>query len=248
MKMMKKFVFVITLFFFIWLGLIVPRPAKAFSLQESLKPVTSLLVSVGENIQYIFAFTPTSKVKVLESQAQRRLTVAQENTDRAGELISQYQDIKNKQNTFLDKVDDDTLKQIQTQTIEEQKTLARIGIDKPDVIDNVRTVNKTVVEGIKNVVTLKEGTTAGEAFNEKATITYAPGTGPGGPATLIIEGQKFAPGTSGSGNATNDIKNTVIQGGGGTGTGGTTVEGNNPGVAPETSGGGGTETQTVIGQ
>jgi hypothetical protein len=266
MEVVKRFLTGFFLTTFILLSLALPARAKAFSLQQTLSPITSLLVSVGEKVQYFFAFTPSAKVKVLENQAQRRLTIAQNDTSKAENSIKEYQDIKDKQNTLLDKIDDDTLKQVQEQTLEEQQTLAKIGNNQKDIVETVRTVNTTVVEGIKNVVTLKEGTTAGEAFEQKATIVYAPGTGPGGTATLVIEGQKYAPGTSSGGAAGNNTNNVVIQGGGGTGgttvqgsnpsvvggsgetgTGGTTVSGNNPGTATGTSGGG-TGTQTVVGQ
>jgi hypothetical protein len=266
MKVVKRFLVSFFLTTLILLSLALPTGTKAFSLQQTLSPVTSLLVSVGEKVQYFFAFTPSAKVKVLESQAQRRLTIAQNDTSKAENSIKEYRDIKDKQNTLLDKIDDDTLKRVQEQTLEEQQTLAKIGNNQKDIVETVRTVNATVVEGIKNVVTLKEGTTAGEAFEQKATIVYAPGTGPGGTATLVIEGQKYAPGTSGGGNAGTNIQNVVIQGGGGaggttvqgdnpgyaTGTsesggGGTTVSGNNPGTATGTSGGG-TGSQTVVGE
>jgi hypothetical protein len=274
MNIMKRFVFILALFFFIGLSLIVPHSAKAFSFQQTFKPVTSLLITVRENIQYVFAFTPTSKVKVLESQAQRRLANAQNEPESATDSIRQYQDIKSRQNQLLGKVDNNTLNQIQIDTVSEQQTLAKIGNTDPTIGTVIKTVNTNVVNGVKNIVTLKEGTTAGEAFDKAATITYAPGTSGQGTGGLIIvgDGQNFAPGTSGTGTG-----GTTIQGGGsqfapgtsgGTGTGGTTVEGNNPSVVggsgesgtggntvsgsnPGVVGGdsgGGAGTQTVVGQ
>lgn len=248
--MARVFLTTIFLFVLISLSLLFPHQAKAFSLQQISSPITSVLITLGERVQYIFAFTPAKKVKVLENQAQRRLAIAQNNEDRAEDSIKEYQNIKNRQNSLLGSVDDDTYKQIQEQTLEEQKILAQIGNNQPGIVETVKTVNQNIVGEIKNTITYKEGTTAGEAFEQKAIITYAPGTGPGGPATLIIEGEKFAPGTSGTGTGT-----TTIEGGSpgyapgtsGGGEGGTTVEGSNPGIAPGTSSGG-TSGQTVVGE
>lgn len=195
------------------------QEANAFSFKQFYSPVTSFLSSVGEKIQYVFSFTPESKVNLLGNQAEKRLSDAQQqapnNTDNAEKSIQEYQDIKSKQNSVLDKVDDKTLKQVQDKTIEEQKTLAKIGNTAPSTQDIVKTVNEDVVNDVKNTITLKEGTTAGEAFDQKATIVYAPGTGPsekgtGGEGTLVIEGgdSKFAPGTSEGGES-----GVVIEGG-----------------------------------
>lgn len=209
------------LFALITLNILFPyREAQAFSFRQFYSPVTTFLSTVGEKIQYVFTFTPESKVKLLENQAQEKLSSAQEqaknNTDDAEKSIQKYQDIKSKQSSVLDKVDNKTLKQVQEKTIEEQKTLVKIGNTAPSIKDTVKTVNENVVNDVKNTVTLKEGTTAGETFDKKATIEYAPGTGPSkGPATndvgiLVIEGgeSKFAPGTSEGGEG-----GVVIEGG-----------------------------------
>ena len=195
------------------------QAAQAFSFRQLYSPVTSFLSAVGEKIQYVFSFTPESKANLLGNQAEKRLTNAQQqapnDADDAEKSIQEYQDIKSKQNSVLDKVDDITLKEVQEKTIEEQKTLVNIGNSAPSTQDTVKSVNETVVNDVKNTVTLKEGTTAGEAFDQQATIVYAPGTGPsdkgaGGEATLVIEGgeSKFAPGTSEGGES-----GVVIEGG-----------------------------------
>ncbi|MFA6992942.1 MAG: hypothetical protein WC269_06795, partial [Candidatus Gracilibacteria bacterium] len=116
----------------------------------------------------------------------------------------------NKQNNLLPKADNDTLKQVKEKTIEQQKTLVKIGNTTPSTKDTVKTVNEKVVNDIKETVTLKEGTTAGEAFDKKALIEYAPGTGPS------------------KGPVTNDVGILVIEGGGsksGDGEGGVVIEG-----------------------
>ncbi len=241
------------LFIFIALSLSYPGQAKAFSLQQIYSPITSFLITVGEKIQYVFAITPENKAKVLEKQAQKRLTEAkrqgQENTAEAENSIKEYQDIKNKPNSVLEKVDGNTLNQIKEQTVEEQKTLVKIGNTAPTMVETVKTVNTKVVEDIKKTVTLKEGTTAGEAFNQKATIVYAPGTGPevkgsGGQAVLIIEGgeDKFAPGTSGGGQGEQYIEGgelqRVVTGNSETGSGETKVESGDSGLSPGTASGG----------
>lgn len=239
----KSFLISVFIVACITLSLSSPHQANAVSFGQILSPVASIFTTIREKVEYIFAFTPTGKVKVLENQAQRRLSNAQNQVQNdpsdAENLIKEYQDIKNKQHPLLDKVDDDTFKQIQEQTIAEQKTLVKIGNVSQTMGNVVKDVNTTVVAGVKNIITLKEGTTAGEAFDQKATITYAPGTGP---ATLIIEGgeQKFAPGTSEGGQGGQTIQGGELQKvvGGTSGTGTTKVEGNNPGVAPGTTSGG----------
>jgi len=242
---------------FATLSFAVPQQAKAFSLQQILSPVTSVLLVVSEKIQYIFAFTPSSKVKVLENQAQRRLVDAQGqvkgDTDSAQKSIEEYQDIKSKQISLLDKADDNTLKQVQERTVEQQKTLVSIGNSAPTIKNTIKTVNANVVGDIKNIIVLKEGTTAGEAFGQTATITYAPGTGPatvvgsggsGGAGILVIEGgaDNFAPETGGggqggqttSGEETQQTAPVTSE----TNTGATNVIDNNTGSAPGTSDGG----------
>ncbi|MDP3997699.1 MAG: DUF5667 domain-containing protein [bacterium] len=203
------------LFALIALNVLFPyREAKAFSFRQIYSPVTSFLSTVGEKIQYVFAFTLENKVDLLGNQAEKRLLEAQQqaqnNADNAEKSIQEYQDIKNKQSAVLNKVDNKTLQQVQEKTIEEQKTLVEIGNTAPSTQDTVKTVNENVVNDVKNTITLKEGTTAGEAFDKKATIEYAPGTGPS------------------KGPVTNDVGILVIEGGGsksGDGEGGVVIEG-----------------------
>jgi hypothetical protein len=262
MKIARKY-FLLTL---VALALVFPRGVEAFSFGQVLAPASSLLVAVGEKVQYFLAFTPANKVKVLESQAQKRLTVAQTSQDQAKELIGEYQSLKTKQNTLLNLVDSNTLAQVRDQTLVEQEVLATIGNEQPQLAQTVQIANTSVVAEVKATITYKEGTTAGEAFGQKATITYAPGTSGQGTATVLVVGgeQKYAPGTSGGGAAKNDTGTNVVVGGGGTaknetsttvdpgggggagGAGGTTVVGSNESAAGETSGGNGT--QTVVSQ
>lgn len=255
-NIVRSFLIAVVFLVFTTLNLVLPQQAKAFSVQQVLSPATSVLLMIGEKVQYVFAFTPSSKVKVLESQAQRRLASAQGrvkgDTDSAESLIEEYQDIKNKQSSLLDKADDDTLKQVQEQTVEQQKTLVSMGNSAPEIKNTVKTVNTNVVNDIKGVVTLKEGTTAGEAFSQKATIVYAPGTGPGaagsgGVGTRVIEGgvlQMYASGADGNGGGGQTVTNEKMEmqnmapANSETNTGATNVIDNNTGSGPGTSGGG----------
>jgi len=247
----RSFLISVVFIVFITLNLVFPQQAKAFSVQQVLSPVTSVIIVVSEKIQYIFAFTPNSKVKALENQAQRRLANAQGQVkgdmDSAESSIGKYQDIKSKQSLLLDKVDENTLKQVQVQTVEQQKTLVSMGNSAPEIKNTVKTVNTNVVNDIIKVIIYKEGTTAGEAFNQKATIVYAPGTEPGtkgssGPGTRVIEGgvlQMYASGTDGNGNEGQTVlrEEMEIQDGmapptSGTSTGGVMVEDNGAVSAP----------------
>jgi len=235
MKFLKRCIFLTVII----ASLVFPASVEAFSFQQTLSPVSLFLTTIGEKIQYVFAFTPTSKVGVLGNQAQKRLVTAQNDADKAASSIQEYQKLKNQQNTFLDKVDEDTLNQVREQTQEEQQILTRIGNNQPGVVDVIMNVNSNVVGEIKKTITLKEGTTAGEAFEQKAIITYAPGTSGQGTATHTYEGgalQIFAPGTSGGGSGGADIKTVEVK------TGGVVEEGLPPGV---TRGEGGTAVDSL---
>lgn len=220
MRFIKKYFFLTI----ISIALMFPNVAKAFSVQQQIiLPASSFISSIGEKIQYVFAFTPDKKAIVLENQAQKRLLTAQNNPEQAEDAISEYQDIKNKQSSLLDRVGDNTLNEVKERTRVEQQTMVEIGNNNPTTVDQIKAVNVVVVSNVKNAVTYKEGTSAGENFEQGAAIIYAPGTSAGGEAGHTYEGgalQIYAPGTSG------------------TGPGGVVIEGGTNQYAPGTSGGG----------
>jgi len=197
---------IVLLGFLLFTFFISPGKAEAFSFSDFLNSSSSFMTKVKEGIEYTFAFTVSKKVQVLEKQATKRLEEAK-NEAQKGEnkkvenSVKTYEKIKDQQSLLIDQVDKVVVEEVKTQTINQQKTLKEIVVFAPNNNQVIEEVHNTVVENVKNVIEYKEGTTAGTAFEDKATHTYAPGTGPGEGGIKYEggEGQQWAPGTSGSG-------------------------------------------------
>lgn len=245
----KLSLFLITLF--LLLGLIFPQKAKAIDLQDVVASGESLIVKVQETVEYFFAFKVENKIQVLEKQAEKRLVMAQGyaeegNEERVQNQLQNYLQIKEKQNNLLGGNDmGEVLGAVAERTVEQQKTMEELktkieGETKQNIIQVQERVVNQVAERIVEV-NGKEGQTE---FFEKVEHVWAPGTGPGGEAGVVIEGgtMQFAPGTSAGGPSGADIKSNVVETGGGSG-GGQNVEVNNSGTSSEQGGG-----TTVVGQ
>lgn len=253
-KMSIKKILLLVLFFF-FLSFFVPKTSKAVDLREVFTSEDSFVVKIQEGIQYFFAFKVEKKVEVLDRQAEKRLTMAQGyaqegNDEKVQSLLQDYLKIKERQNVLLGKTDDgEVLGAVEERTIEQQKTMEEIKtLINEDGKQNVVQVQEQVVNQVAERIIEVNGAEGQTEFFQKIEHVWAPGTGPGGEAGVVIEGgtMQFAPGTSAGGSSGADIKNVVIEGGGGSGGGTTVVEGNNQGIAPGTSsGGGGT---TVVGE
>jgi len=202
---------------------VLPKETKAVSFNDLFSNSSLFITKVKEKIEYVLAFTPSQKVKVLEKQATKRLEEAKNEAQKGDDKmvensVKTYENLKDQQSSLMDKVDKDVMEEVKNQTINQQKTLKEITVFTPANNQVIENVHNTVVENVKKTVEYKEGTTGGAAFEEKATHVYAPGTGPG-EGGIKYEGggqQQWAPGTSGSG------------------TSGKTVEGSNPAYAPGT--------------
>jgi len=223
-----------------------PRPTLAASTGMFSSP-DSFLVKVQETIQYFFAFKAENKVSVLEKQAEKRLVAAQdyavkENKEKIQSMLQGYQLIKDKQNNFLGKIEDkEVLGAVAERTINQQKIMEEIKTKTNNTIQQevvqvqeqvVNQVAKRVVDvngtqeateflnGVAHVWapgTKAGGGEAGVVYEGGGKLIYAPGTGPGGQAGVVIEGgeMKFAPGTSGGGPSGADIKTVEVKTGGG---------------------------------
>ena len=250
----KRILLLVLVFFFF--GLFLPKSSKAIDLQQALTSENSIVVKIQEGIEYFFAFSLERKVGVLEKHAEKRLSLAQGyaqegNNEKMKDLLQNYLEIKEKQNNLLGKTDDgETLESVAERTIEQQKTMEEIKneIDEGEK-GNVIEVQEQVVNQVAERIVEVNGTEGQTEFFQKVEHVWAPGTGPGGEAGVVIEGgaMQFAPGTSAGGSGGSDIQNTVIEGGGDSG-GGTTIEGGNPGTAPGTSSGGEGGGTTVVGE
>jgi hypothetical protein len=266
--------------FFFSISFLIPRTSKAVNLQEAFTSENSIVVKIQEGVEYFFAFRVEKKVEVLEKHAEKRLVMAQGyaeegNNERVQNLLQNYLQIKERQNNLLGKTNDgEVLGAVEERTIEQQKTMEEIKtkIDE-GAKQNVIQVQEQVVNQVaKRVIDVNGPEGATEFLNEVVHVwapgtgpggeagvvvvggvgggelMYAPGTGPGGQGGVVIEGgeMRFAPGTSEGGPSGADIKNVEVKTGGGSDSGGTTVEGGNQNPAPGTSSGG--EGTTVVGE
>ena len=280
-QMNIKRLLLLVLFFFFF-SIFIPRTSKAIDLKEVLTSENSIVVKIQEGIEYFFAFRIENKVAVLERRAEKRLIIAQGyvedgNNERVQNMLQNYQEIKEKQNNLLGKVDDgEVLGMVAERTIEQQKMMEVIktrideGAKKKVVQVQEQVVNqvaKRVIDvngsegateflnGVAHVWAPGTGPGGGEAgvvYAGGGKLIFAPGTGPGGQGGVVIEGgeMKFAPGTSAGGSGGSNIQNVVIEGGGGS-SGGTTVEGGSQNTAPGTTSGGNTIESggtTVVGE
>ncbi len=254
-KVSIKRLLLLVLFFFS-IGFLFPRTSKAIDLREMLTSENSIVLKIQEGIEYLFAFKVENKVAVLEKHAEKRLVMAQGyaeqgNNERMQNLLQNYLQIKERQNDLLGEIDSgDVLDKVEERTIEQQKTMEEIKtkVDK-GVKQEVIQVQEQVVNQVAQRVIDVNGKEGQTEFFQKVEHVWAPGTGPGGEAGVVVEGgtMQFAPGTSAGGSSGADIQNTVIEGGGGSSGGTTTVEGGNQNLAPDTSSGG-EGGQTVVGE
>jgi len=253
-KMSIKKLLLLILFFFS-ISFFAPKTSKAVDLKEVLTSQDSIVVKIQEGIEYFFAFNVEKKVEVLEKHAEKRLVMAQSyaqegNNDKVQNLLKNYLQIKERQNDLLGKTNGgEILGTVEERTIEQQKMMEEIKTKiSGDVKQQVIQVQERVVNQVAQRVIDVNGSEGATEFFQKVEHVWAPGTGPGGEAGVVIEGgmMQFAPGTSAGGSSGADIKNVVIEGGGSSG-GGTTVEGGNQNLAPGTSSGGEGE-QKVVGE
>ena len=221
--------------FFLFISFLVPKTSKAFDLRETLSSENSIVVKIQEGVEYFFAFKIENKVEVLEKHAEKRLTMAQDyaeqgNDERVQDLLQSYLGIKERQNELLgETIDGEVLGMVEERTVEQQKTMEEIKtrIDK-DGKEEVVQVQEQVVNQVAERIVEINGTEGQTEFFQKVEHVWAPGTGPGGGAGVVIEGgtMQFAPGTSAGGPAGNDIKTVEVKTGGGSdNSSGTTVQG-----------------------
>ncbi len=239
-----KRILLLALFFFS-ICLLVPKTSKAVDIQEALTSENSIIVKIQEGVEYFFAFRIENKVQVLEKQAEKRLVMAQGyadkgNNDRVQNLLQNYLQIKERQNSLLGEIDNaEVLGAVEERTIEQQKTMEEIKtkINEDGKQDVIQVQEQVVNQVAQRVVEVNgtEGQTqflnevvhvwapgtgpggeAGVVYMGGGKLIYAPGTGPGGSGGVVIEGgeMKFAPGTSGGGSATQDIKTVEVKTGG----------------------------------
>lgn len=254
MNFKKVFIFALFLFTIV---LVAPKTSKAVDLQEVFISENSIVTKIYEGVEYLFTFKAEGKVPVLEKHAEKRLVAAQEyagegNNERVQNMIQSYQQIKEKQNNLLGKINNkDVLGIVTERTVEQQKMMEEIKTKvNEDTKQNVIQIQEKVVNQVaKHVVNVNgtEGTTeflnevvhvwapgtgpggdAGVVYAGGGKLIYAEGTGPGGGGGVVVEGGtiQFAPGTSAGGSGAADIKTVEVK------TGGVVESGLPPGVTP----------------
>jgi hypothetical protein len=215
---------VLGIFLLCLVGLFAPKTVQAFDLRNTFISENSVITKIQEGVEYFFAFKVENKVSVLEKQAEKRLSLAQDyaedgNNERVKDLMRDYLQIKEKQDNLLGKTSDGkVLGGVEDRTIEQQKTMEEIKtkIDE-DGKQNVINVQEQVVNQVAERVVVTNGTVGQTEFLNRVEHIWAPGTGPGGTAGVVYEGGSklmFAPGTSAGGTSGADIKTVEIKTGG----------------------------------
>jgi hypothetical protein len=218
-----KKIFLLVLFFFS-VCFLTPKTSKAVDLQQVFTSEDSIVLKIQEGIEYFFAFRIENKIAVLEKQAEKRLTMAQNyteegNNEKVQGVLYNYAEIKERQNHLLTEIGDGkVLGIVAERTIEQQKTMEKIKTKVgEDGKQNVIQIQEQVVNRVAQRVVEVNGTEGQTEFLNKVEHVWAPGTGPGGTSGVIYEGGSklmFAPGTTSGGSATNDIKTVEIKTGG----------------------------------
>ena len=152
LKFLIFFIFAISVFMF-------PRQALATPLGDIFSSPASLIVRIQERIEYFFAFNTKQKVVILDKQAERRLTRA-ENLVKTGDanktliLIKSYEILKERQGGLIKAAPATVLTEVKERTVQQQ---ARIeGIKKEihgetkELIETCQvTIIKTMVDNIE---------------------------------------------------------------------------------------------------
>ena len=177
------------LFLFFSFTFLFPKTSQAVDIREALTSENSIVVKIQEGIEYFFAFRTENKVAVLERHAEKRLVLAQGfaeegNNERVQNLMQNYLQIKEKQNSLLGKTDDgNVLGAVAERTIEQQKTMEEIKTKtNNEVKQEVVQVQEQVVNQVAERIVVVNGTEGQTEFFQKVEHVWAPGTGPGGEA------------------------------------------------------------------
>jgi 6-pyruvoyl-tetrahydropterin synthase len=217
--------FFLVILFLLTIALLVPKNSIAAETDGILASVDSTITKIQEEIKYLFTFKVENKVQVLEKNAEKRLTWAQNyanegNNEGVQNMIQSYQQIKERQNSLLGKIDGQVLGAVADNTIEQQKTMEDIKTKINNEVKNeIIQVQEKVVNQVAERIVVVNGTEGQTEFFNKVEHVWAPGTEPkdGQPHTagVVIEGgtMQFAPGTS-AGSGTKDIKTVEVKTGG----------------------------------
>jgi len=209
-KLVALLTFSLVLFAFVFS----PQPAHAATLNDLFTSPDSFLVKIQERIESFFAFRTEQKITVLEKQAERRLTRAEDLTktkdnNQVLSLIKSYEALKETQGNLIKAASTTVPAHVKEHTVQQQARIEDIKKDLPEgtkeIIENSqRTIIKTVMDNLQD----ESGTT--EIENEAAEFAeevknvldpgsniFAPGTNEVIPGTLEVapSGSEVAPGS-----------------------------------------------------
>src|SRR3989304_6196434 len=105
-KYYKLLTFLTFLIFALFVLMFSPQQAHATTLNNIFFSPDSFIVKIQERIEYFFAFNTEKKIAVLEKQAERRLTQAEnlaktKNVDKISSLIKSYETLKETQGNLI---------------------------------------------------------------------------------------------------------------------------------------------------
>ena len=160
-KFLIFFIFAISVFMF-------PRQALAAPLGDIFSSPDSLIVRIQERIEYFFAFNTEQKIVVLDKQAERRLTRAENlvktgNANKTLSLIKNYETLKERQGGLIIVAPTTVLTEAKERTVQQQARIEGIKKEMPGetrkLIETGQvTIIKTMVENIEAKEDVKEVT------------------------------------------------------------------------------------------
>jgi len=197
----------------------------------------SIIVRIVEGVEYLFTFTAEKKIEVLEKHAERKLETARQyaeegQQEKVQSMLLRYERIKERIGKIIKKNDDrDVLGSAQERVVNQQVTIEEIkSMVDINVKNEIMEIQENVVNNAVEWVVEVDGPEGQTEFFEKVEHVWAPGTGPGEGAGVVIEGgeMRFAPGTEPPGMEQGtpsdiDIQNVVIESEGGNGDDGESV-------------------------
>src|SRR3989344_8529321 len=126
-KLVALLTFSLVLFAFVFS----PQPAHAATLNDLFTSPDSFLVKIQERIESFFAFRTEQKITVLERQAERRLTSAENLTktkdvDKVPSLIKSYETLKEEQGNLIKAASITVPTEVKEQTVKQQARIEDI--------------------------------------------------------------------------------------------------------------------------
>src|SRR3989344_385808 len=195
MRKFYKFFKFLTFSFVLFVFMSSPKSVLAAPINEILSSPNSLIVRIQERIESFFAFNMEQKIVVLEKQAERRLTQAENlaktkdvDVDKVLSLIKSYETLKEKQGNLINVASTTVPVEVKEQTVQQQARIEDMKEDMSDdakeiIEDSQRTVIKTMMDNIEDSGVEKDEVTE---FAEEIKNVIDPGSNIFAPGTLEV--------------------------------------------------------------